>query len=430
VTTFIVDSAAPGGGTGSEANPFTLAEACAHMGPGTDLLFNDGTFLMSGPRNLTAGGSASQWCRFLARNPGGVIFKDNNVSTTHQPLFKLLPDSSGGACNYFECSGFEFDGNNYNCNLAFQVQTGRHHVRFFNNYIHHIAGAPYGFERADYVTVAKNYIWLCGHPSRTDGSGISINAEGVDTFFDSYDGFHNILAWNVIAGCEGEPSDGNGIILDNGSSATEYVLGSTLVIGNIAYMNGNRAFHHFRIKPHAAASGVHLWIANTSYMNGLDTLTATASNGFLSEFSQDSGEAWWIGNYARATDTAGVQGGTTPFRDAAPGTSRIHSYANRYTGGKTSAAWASLTSGSLPTSITDAQAALLGTLPTLNTANTQAHLDAPDPRTTALAFQIGSASVLRDAGTDPSTLSFLTANQLADLAPWLSRDLVGTARPS
>jgi hypothetical protein len=428
-TTFVVSPTAPGGGTGSDANPFTLNEAIAHMGADTDLLFNAGTYLVTGPKNLTVGGSSvAHLCRFLARTPGTAIFKDNNGSSSHQPFFKLLPDSSGGACNYFVCQGFEFDGNAYNSNMAFQVQTGRHHVQFLDNYLHHLGGNGYGFERADYVTVARNYIWLCGHPSRTDGSGISINSEGVDTFFDSYDGFHNILALNVIAGCEGEPSDGNGIILDNGSSATEFVLGSTLVVGNVAYMNGNRAFHHFRIKPHAAASGVHLWICNTSYMNGLDTLTASAGSGFLAEFSQDKGEAWWMNNYARATNPAGVQGGTTAFRDAAVGTSRIHSYGNRYTGGKTSSKWSTLTSGTLPLGLTDAN--LTGPLPTIDTSAAQGHLLAPDPRTTFPVFVPQSISPLRDSGVDPLTLSFLTDNMKSDLAPYLGVDIAGSVRPS
>lgn len=443
----IVSSTAAGGGTGSLASPYTEAEARA-LGGSNRFLYRAGTYLLSLPKNVLVGGTGlgneTVWQPY---GDGDVVFKDNSAPTTHQPFFKFLAatDTPSGTADWFIIDGrpyaggggngrFEFDGNAYNSNMPFQIFS-RQHLTFRNIYTHHVGGnGLFNATKSDYLTVVSNLIGPFGHPSRTTGSGWSMNASGVAYTPDAYDGFHNVCCFNVIVGGEGEPSDGNGFIWDNGGGASTIAVPSTLMYGNIAAYNGGRGFHILRVKP--VTGGKILVLANTSLLNCLDLSSATMSGGSGAEFDIDGGsgadgEADFANNLAIAmASTAGpgaVNFGATPFRLVGSG-AVIRSYNNRFNGGTTAGAWASVTAGALPTSV--ATLGLTGGYPAVDTADGQYHLRAPNPALLAPWLAPISSSVLKDAGIDPTTITGLNANMLSDLGVYYPGvDLVGHKRP-
>jgi hypothetical protein len=443
VTDFIVSASATGSsGTGSLANPFTPSQATVNGGPGVRMLFRAGTYLRTSKLFINTGGAAGNPLIWQPYGDGDVVFLDNAANTVHNGFIALPTTASGGSANYVTFDGrpataggstgtFEFNGNNYNSNIAIQTQD-RHHITIRDCFMHHCGANGVECDDADYVWLINNRVWCCGHPSRTDGSGLSINAHQSTDVFDSYDGWHNIIAFNIVTGSEGEPSDGNGFIWDSGSTNVAIEVGNTLVYGNILGYNGNRGLHIFRVKP--VAGGKILVANNTCLNNGLDLLTDTLQAGFGREFSIDAGSdntgaADYANNFAYAVnDTPGpstTHFGSTPY--GVTGTPTIRSYNNYYTGGKSVLPWTTVAAGTLPTSI--ATPNLRGAIPAINTAASQAHLSAPDPRILAAVLSPNSNSGLIDAGIDPATVPGLTANMLADMASYLAVDLLGHTRP-
>src|SRR5947199_8880567 len=110
-------------------------------------------------------------------------------------------------------------------------------------------GSWVGTRDCDYLTADHNTVYHNGYmPASTSvpqwygwTNGISFNS---DQWFDTYPGFHNVIANNIVVGeydSSSKHTDGNGIILElsNGYySASTANTPPELIINNDVYGNG------------------------------------------------------------------------------------------------------------------------------------------------------------------------------------------------
>jgi hypothetical protein len=435
ITTKIVDSAAAGGGTGSVANPYTFAEMVTNINAGSagaaanfEYVLNDGTYTRSSIATLTNGGSSNGPCIIRSKNPlGAKLLGAVGLDTTRFDFFQL---TTGSNANYLTWDGIVFDGNyanNGTASIAVHTFTGAnlHHLTLKNNVFTGLQGTSNEFASADYVTIVGNVMYQNGKLRQaglqSGCSGISLNVKNAAFAFDSYTGFHNIIAYNVIAGQYGPPSDGNGIILDNGGGATALTLQNTLIIRNIVYGNGGRGIHGFR----TIAPQGHWIVNNVCFKNGLDQTETFNNTGFGDEFDAQSGGPWYFVNNVAVPWTGTGSAGTTAFRDAnTTGTNYNLSNNTRVTGGR-SANPMTATAGQID-DITDPGFVVP---PTYNPNTIGDAFLVPDPRTIGSAFDLKSTSVLKNTGVDPRTLFSMNANMQSDIAPYLTIGFGGRQAP-
>jgi hypothetical protein len=337
------------------------------------------------------------------------------VLPAHEWFERVVPHAAGGTANL---------------GVQTSASANLHHLTIQNCMFTGLQGNPVEFSSCDYVRFIRNTVFACGKrqpgsdvPNSTS-SGCTINAKSAPYSFDAGTGFHNVIAYNVIAGMVGPTTDGNGIILDNGGTATQYQIGNTLIIRNIVYGCGGRGIHVFR----TTAQDGHWVIGNLCHKNGLDRTLTANSTGAGDEFDvQQGGPSYLVNNIAVPwTGTGGSAGyGTTAFRDAnGSGSTYTLSRNKRVTGGLSSNP---LTGGAgLIDNITD-PGFIAGLSYDPNTVTDP--YTVPDPRLIGPAFDIKGSSVLKDAGIDPRVMAQMTAQMQIDVAPYLLIDEAGRQAP-
>ena len=332
------------GTTGTVGAPVTLDYANSVANPG------DTIYLMTGEYDTTTGfsfarnGSASLPITYT--NYGGVATFKYTGSALDWGIFTLATGTPWAGSSYISivgtdvgaAKGIVFDGQNQ-ISIGIDVRQGSHHVIVQGCRIINCSATGIAFNASDYCQALDNQVWHCGYLQGWS-SGISLWYSGATPIYggataayDSYTGFHNVIARNVIAGCydgSSNHSDGNGIIVDGGSTS----LPPALIIGNVCYHNGGWGIV-------VGNTSGDVWIVNnTCYENGLDT---TLTDGEAGELSCTSGIAastsvHYINNivYTRKGATSG--GTTVTNMHTNPSVENGTTGFNKTTGGWTSTA--------------------------------------------------------------------------------------------
>jgi hypothetical protein len=380
----------------SPAAPKTIFGAAALTQPGSVLCLMAGTYQMNDTFYPPASGSPSAWIVYKAFGDGAVNFIWA-AGAIAQPMFKFGNGSFPSNPAYLEFRDLNLDGQN-NALDGFFCH-GSHHLRFMNNTINNTGGSGVGAVSCDYLTSDHNMI---NHNGYLYGwtSGISYNNT---PWFDSYPGFHNIISNNIVVGeFDGSTNhtDGNGIILDLGGNTP-----SALIINNVVYGNGGRCIQ---------ANGVtNFWfVNNTCYKNNLDPSLGNAG----SLTSQNSNNGYFINNIVVAWHS------NNPSYDQEGSNSNIAYYADMYSGSSINFTPAN------PSQLIQADP-LFVTPPPFdpNAAGQYATALAPDLLGNGLTLQ--STSPAYNRGIDPSQLSGVPPNIVADLKQYIYVDINGKPRP-
>ena len=259
-----------------------------------------------------------------------------------QPMIRV---GSGGYCGgsskYLKFIGLNLDGGQNNALEGFFCYASDH-AQFIGNTVRNTAGSGIAGVGCDYLVSDHNLInhngylpavclpnpgsnppssppadlqSVCG--SASNSSGISYNNVTTPAG-DTYQGLHNIISNNIIAGevdqcefwpaqlCPGAtssssdfPTDGNGIILDILKQGTA----PALVVNNLVYGNGGRCIAVFNY--------TNFWVVNnTCQKNNLDTqepglgsfsamgTSSTGYSGTLNGYFVDNISDVWSANNA------------------------------------------------------------------------------------------------------------------------------------
>jgi len=146
-----------------------------------------------------------------------------------------------------------------------------HHVRFLNNKVHDCGGSGIATGFSDYITVERNRVYRSAFTSIYNCSGVSL-WEGVD--FDKKPGAHNIVRDNVCYQNEnkgptplngGQPTDGNGIIIDG-----SHGVGGFLIENNLCFDNGGRGIEIGHARNATVRCNTVVRNQRTPYLNNVD----------------------------------------------------------------------------------------------------------------------------------------------------------------
>jgi serralysin len=398
-------------GTSATA-PKTFSGAAAATRPGSVLCLLAGTYNLSSGFDPPTNGSSAAWIVYKSYGDGPVNFVWTGAADA-SPMVRL--GASGTAFpngpSYLEFRGLNFDGRG-NAGDAFYCRGG-HHLRFIANSMSNTGGSGIGSRGCDYLTSDHNVVDHCGYmPASTSvpqwygwSSGISYNS---DQYFDTYAGFHNVIANNIVVGeydSSSNHTDGNGIILDlsNGSySASTANTPPVLIINNVVYGNGGRCIESYVV--------TNFWVVNnTCYKNNLD-----ASLGNAGSFStNNSHDGHYINNIAVAWDS----GNPTYTQE---GTGANIGYA------------ANLMYGSSPNFAPSAGAGFIQGDPLfMNPPSLTGgqYATALAPSLLGSGLMLLPASPAIGKGIDPTTLPNLPTEIVNDLKAYAYTDINGKARP-
>jgi len=398
-------------GTSATA-PKTFNGAAAATQPGSVVCLLAGTYNLSSSFNPPTNGSPSAWIVYKSYGDGAVNFVWTGAADA-SPMFRL---GAGGTTfptgpSYLEFRGLNFDGGGNAGDALFC--RGGHHLRVIGNSMSNTGGSGVGTRDCDYLTADHNTVYHNGYmPASTSvpqwygwTSGISFNS---DQWFDTYPGFHNVIANNIVVGeydSSSNHTDGNGIILDlsNGSySASTANTPPALIINNVVYGNGGRCIEAFVV--------TNFWIVNnTCYKNNLDATLGNAA----SLTTNNSKNGYFINNIAVAWDTA------NPTYSAEGTNATISDYGNLYYG--------SPLNFTPNASAQFVQADPLFVNPPVLTGGQYATALAPSLLGPGLTVLTTSPAI--GAGIDPTTLPNLPAEIVNDLRTYVYTDINGKARP-
>ena len=267
-------------------------------------------------------------------------------------------------------------------------------------------GAGISTVMCDYLTSDGNFIYRNGYRYGWT-SGISYNS---NQWFDRYQGFHNIISNNFVAGeydSSDKHTDGNGIILDLSNRSYRRSSADTppaLIINNVVYGNGGRCIHAFVV--------TNFWVVNnTCYKNGLD-LGLDYAPSFSTNSSKDG---YFVNNIAVAWNRRNA--GFAQFQSNA----NVHYYANLSFGS------ASNINLSDPTQLIQLDPLLVNP-PRFDPVADGQYAITPAPWHVGhgLSLQPGSPALQR--GVDPSALPNLPPAIVADLKKYIYRDICGNSR--
>jgi serralysin len=235
-------------------------------------------------------------------------------------------------------------------------------------------------------------------------SGISFNS---NQWFDTYDGFHNVISNNIVVGeydSSSNHTDGNGIILDlsNGSyTASTANTPPALIINNVVYGNGGRCIHAFVV--------TNFWIVNnTCYKNNLDSTLGNAG----SFSTNNSHDGYFINNISvtsNGNNAAYLQEGIN---------TNIHYYADLYFGSAVSLV------SSFPSQFIQGDP-LFANAPSLAGGQYAAALE---PSMLGNGLSLLSTSPARGKGIDPSTLANVPAAIVTELQKYIYTAFDGKTR--
>ena len=406
--------ASPSGSSGnsgtSPSAPKSFAAAAAASAPGSVVCLLGGTYNLSSSFNPPNSGSPSSWIVYKNYDATPVNFVWTGAADASAMFF-----FSGGSFPsnpaYLEFRGLNLNGSG-NAADGFFCR-GSHHLRFINNSISDTGGSGIGSIDCDYLTADHNLINHNGYiPSSTANpqwyswtSAISFNS---NQWFDSYAGFHNIIANNIIAGEVDQSSnhtDGNGIILDLSSGSYTPSTANTppaLIVNNVVYGNGGACIVAFVV--------TNFWMVNnTCYKNDLDT----SESNFGSFVPHDSHDGYIINNIAVAYTS-----GHPPYEQSGTVTN-VQYFADLYFGSTNNFSYSD------PSQFIQADPLFLNP-PSLG-ANQFSSALAPSLLSNALSLLPLSPAYSR--GIDPSSLSGLPAAIVSDLQKYIYTDVNGQPRP-
>jgi hypothetical protein len=284
------------------------------------------------------------------------------------------------------------------CNAA-------NHVRVIGTRVSNSGAGGISSFGCDYLTIDSNQLSHVGYGSGWS-SAISLNT---NVWSDRYDGFHDIVANNVISGSadmSANHSDGNGVIVDHGNDTPP-----VLIADNVVYANYARCIHSFYVS--------NVWIVNdTCYKNALrdNPLTGPTLTGEYTLYAAV--------NVHLVNDVVNAWTSTYPYKVEAGSTSTL----------QRDVAWGGRTSQLPAATLADplqyrSANPLFVSPPYIDPYAARQYASALPPWSLGNDLRLQAGSTLVDAGIDPRTASGLTANQRADMAPYVTRDVSGQARP-
>jgi hypothetical protein len=383
--------------SGSSASaPKTFTGAAAVTQPGSVVCLLAGTYNLSSTFYPPTSGSPSSWIVYknYGDGPVNLVWTAGAIA---QPMFKFGGGSFPSGPAYLEFRGLNLDGLN-NALDGFFCQ-GDHHLRFIGNTINNTGGSGVGAINCDYLTSDHN---LINHNGYLYGwtSGISYNN---DQWFDTYSGFHNIIANNIVVGefdGSSNHTDGNGIILDLGGNTPP-----ALIINNVVYGNGGRCIQ--------SLNHVSFWIVNnTCYKNNLDPSLGNAG----SFTSQGSSNGYFINNITVAWHS------NNPSYDQEGSNSNIQYFADLYFGSPNNFSYAD------PSQFIQADPLFLNP-PIFDPLALGQYATALAPALLGDGLTLLPLSPAYNRGIDPSTLPGVPANIVTDLKKYIYTDINGKARP-
>ena len=296
-------------GTGTSGAPWAWAGAHTVYQPGDILRFAAGSYTETDASNMTLKASGTALLPIhlaCATNLGCTI---TNTSASQSGIFL-----TGGA-SYWDIGGqggfvITQSGANATANGIFISGNGGapygaiHHITVQNNVISGMSGACISVGgnnnnglAVDYITIKNNIAFNCARQSGFHTSGISIYQPII---YDILPGYHyqivgNISYFNNDCDSCGNPTDGNGLIMDDfmwaQSPGTPYV-GASLIADNLIFNNGGRGIHLFSSPKSARLDVIHNTVCgnNTdSHVTGSTTYEIGVNTGYGGAAGQVNG---------------------------------------------------------------------------------------------------------------------------------------------
>ncbi len=391
-----------GGGNGSSASsPTTLSSAISATVPGSVVCLMGGTYNHSSNIQGFRSGTSSSWITFRNYDSTPPLIKYTGGSLSGGQ-FQLAGSNNWNGPSYIIFDGLSFDGNNLIGGALF-IKDGSHHITVKNCRIQNEGATGIAFNAVDYVRAENNLIFHGGY-NQGWSSGISLwyggdggtNFGGSTPAYDSYAGFHNVIANNIISGWADNStqfSDGNGLIVDGGGSG----MPPALFIGNVIFENAGRGYENL-------ANDGNVWLVNnTFYASGLDSRNypnvmarKTTNNHWINNisYSKSGGYNYWV-------DTSTVAGQNS----------------NIYYNGNNQSASSSLF-------YTGAAVNPLFIAPLSYSSAPNA--TAPWNLANSLTLQSGSPAI--NHGIDPKTATGMNSTLLEVLSQYLNKDVAGNSR--
>ena len=400
--------------SGSEArSPKTLQGAAALARAGSVVCLMGGTYPLSSAFLPPGSGTPSAWIVYRNYGDASVEFVWKGAADA-APMFKLGNGNFPSGPAYLEFRGLHLDGagragDGFFCR-------GGHHLRFIDNRISHTGGSGIGSIQCDYLTAEHNVIDHNGYipgGARSNAkyyswtSGISFNS---NQWYDSYNGFHNVIAGNVVAGEVDQSThhtDGNGIILDLSDRTYKRKSANTppaLVVNNVVYGNGGRCIEAYIV--------TNFWfVNNTCYKNNLD-----ASIGKSAAISVIDSEGGYVINNITVVRNTGDR-----CYDEAIATANIHYYRNLCFGS------AERPGSSDPSQIFYADPLFVHP-PYFDPMAKDQYAKALEPPLLGDGLALQATSPALHKGIDPATLQDLPEPIATDLKKYLYVDIRGNPR--
>jgi hypothetical protein len=382
----------------------TFIGAASETQAGSVVCLLGGTYKMAATFYPPVSGTPSEWIVYknYGDGPVNLVWTGGAIS---QPMFKFGTGKFPSGAAYLEFRGLNLDGQDKALD-GFFCQGG-HHLRFINDSINNTGGSGVGAVNCDYLTSDHN---LIDHNGYLYGwtSAVSYNSM---QWFDKYEGFHNIIANNIITGeydGSSHHSDGNGIILDLSNGTYDYASANTppaLVINNVVYGNGGRCIEAYTV--------TNFWfVNNTCYKNGLDTSMSTVG----SITTNNARDGYIVNNITEAWR------GYNPSYDQQNQNANIRYDANLYFGSRHN--------------LKDATAAkfleadpLFLNPPHFDPKSERQYEKSLSPSLLGKRLTLRPSSLALRKGIDPSALSDLPRAIVTDLRKYLYTDINGNARP-
>lgn len=390
------------------SSPLTLNGAADATKPGSVVCIEAGTYDLSSSFQPPHDGTSALYITYQSYGNGAVNFVWTGGTGPGTIMVDL--DSSAGFPNghsYLQISGLNLNGQNKASNGFFARYA--HHLVFSNNFIENTGGSGVACMNCDYITTDHNIIWHNGYLQ----GGTSAITYNETEFYDDYQGFHNIISNNVIAGESDtvDNTDGNAIIMDRSASGAKGVSNAntppTLILNNLAYENSGDCIINFIVS--------NVWtINNTCYKNAMNTAEVfiVSHAGELGDNS--SQKNWYVNNISYSWKPS------------------LHAYFNDNTAilGKWYANMLCVGgvdfTPTVPSEFFD-DWPLFNPL-AVNATETGQFATAPNPQTIGNAFHLSSTSPAIGKGVDPTTLPDVPSAIVIDLKKYIYSDISGNAR--
>ena len=387
------------GNTGkSSGSPLDIYTASKKTVPGDVVCLMAGTYSVAQPIYINRSGSSSGYIVYRGNYNGEAVLRWTG-STSPSVVLQIAENTS-----YISIERITLDGGNVVRTI--QLQDRSHHIRILRNRIRYSGSAGVSVHTADYVTVDGNHLYRNGNnPATSWGSAISLHQR--TWWYDQAAGFHAYVVNNVITGqvdVSSAHSDGNGIISDRGGNSSP-----ALIANNVVYMNGGRCINSYLTN--------HIWIVNnTCYKNLLDLRVGGGS--YVGELmANNATDVHWINNVA--------YGWTRPPYNIQPD-SQVLLSRNVQFGPPSPKVPASVLAD--PNQLRTADPMFVSP-PNVSPTGDRQWQNGPPPWQIGGAFTLKTGSTLINAGIDPRTAPGATSALRAGMAPYVTRDVNGAARP-